>query len=317
MSRVARSARASTSSMKRRPVPSSRLPAGAAQAFFEHGAGHARVRPGQQPGRVELHHFHVAQRQTRRRAPAPGRRSSCRRKGCGTGTWSVRRRWPATPPGPGRGQIRRVRMSMISAPAIAAPSPLLISACTRCSSSRSMPRAQTCLGEPVDDLDAGQVALVHRAVEGLPGEGLLMDGAVGVAVEEAAELVFQFAHPLDRAGHQRPGEILVGQPVAALDRVHEVPLDGVARSQRDVVAALDHARTAALAEQALDRHGDRPASGSAWCACSAANSPAPPAPRIRMSVCSRRMASAPSSVLHAERGQAAARRASRRASTPL
>src|SRR5271155_2151155 len=30
--------------------------------------------------------------------------------------------------------------------------------------------------------------------------------------------------------------------------------------------------------------------GLAWCACKAANNPAPPAPRIRTSVCSRRMA---------------------------
>ena len=34
--------------------------AGAAQAFFEHRAGHPRCRPGEQPGRMELHHLHVA-----------------------------------------------------------------------------------------------------------------------------------------------------------------------------------------------------------------------------------------------------------------
>ena len=107
MSRVARSARASTSTMKRRPAPSKQVTTGAAQALFEHRPGHARVRPGQQPGRMKLHHFHVAQRQTRRRAPAPGRRSSCHRKACGSGTSSGRRRWPATPRGLGRGRIRR------------------------------------------------------------------------------------------------------------------------------------------------------------------------------------------------------------------
>src|SRR5437773_12073628 len=32
--------------------------------------------------------------------------------------------------------------------------------------------------------------------------------------------------------------------------------------------------------------------GFAWCACSAANSPAPPAPRIRISVCRRRIGKA-------------------------
>ena len=73
------------------------------------------------------------------------------------------------------------------------------------------------------------------------------------------------------------------QPLAALDRVHEVALDRVARRERDVVAALHHARAAAFAEQALHRDVTR-ARAPPSCACSAANSPAPPEPRIRMSV---------------------------------
>ena len=54
------------------------------------------------------------------------------------------------------------------------------------------------LGEPVHDLDAGEVALVHRAVERLAGERLLVDRAVGIAVEEAAELVLELVDALDR-----------------------------------------------------------------------------------------------------------------------
>ncbi|MNC94128.1 hypothetical protein D3C83_109050 [compost metagenome] len=42
------------------------------------------------------------------------------------------------------------------------------------------------LGEAIDDLDAGEIALVHRAVESLSRERLLVDGAVGIAVEKAA-----------------------------------------------------------------------------------------------------------------------------------
>jgi hypothetical protein len=113
------------------------------------------------------------------------------------------------------------------------------------------------LGEPVDDLDAGEIALVHGAIETLPGEGLLVHRAIRIAVEEAAQLVLELVDALHRERHQLPGEILVRQPLAALDRVHEVPLDRIARRKRDVVAALHHARAAALAEQALHRDRDR------------------------------------------------------------
>src|SRR5271166_178661 len=46
------------------------------------------------------------------------------------------------------------------------------------------------------------------------------------------------------------------QPFAALDRVHEMPFDRVAGIDRDVVAALHHARASAFAKEALarDRH---------------------------------------------------------------
>ncbi len=90
------------------------------------------------------------------------------------------------------------------------------------------------LGQAVDDLDAGEVALVDRAVEGLARKSLLMDGAVRVAVEEAAELVLELADA----------------------RVHEMTLDRIVLGERDVVAALHHAGAAAFAEQALDRDGD-------------------------------------------------------------
>ena len=113
------------------------------------------------------------------------------------------------------------------------------------------------LGEPVDDLDAGQVALVHRAVERLSGEGLLVHGAVRIAVEEAAELVLELVDALDGERHELPGELLVRQPLAALDGVHEVALDRILFRERDVVAALHHARAAALAEQAFHRDRDR------------------------------------------------------------
>jgi hypothetical protein len=36
------------------------IPARSAQAFLKNSAGHARVRAGEKPCRVELNHFHVA-----------------------------------------------------------------------------------------------------------------------------------------------------------------------------------------------------------------------------------------------------------------
>ena len=77
----------------------------------------------------------------------------------------------------------------------------------------------------------------------------------GIAVEEAADFVFQFADAHDGCLAQLPGHLLVRQPLAADDGVHEVALDRVAFAERDVVATLDHARAAALAEQTL--HGNR------------------------------------------------------------
>ena len=112
------------------------------------------------------------------------------------------------------------------------------------------------LGQAVDDLDAGEVALVHGAIEGLSGEGLLVHGAVGRPVEEAAELGLQLADADLRPFHQGPGQVLVVEPLAALDGVHEVALDGITRRQGDVVAALDHAGASRLAEEALDADGD-------------------------------------------------------------
>ena len=50
------------------------------------------------------------------------------------------------------------------------------------------------LHQPVDDLDPGQVALVHRPVRRLPGKGFLMQRPVRVAVEETADLVLQLAN---------------------------------------------------------------------------------------------------------------------------
>ena len=106
------------------------------------------------------------------------------------------------------------------------------------------------------DLDAGEIALVHRAVEALAGERLLVDRAVGVAVEQAADAVFELDDPVGRIVHQRPGELLIIEKLAALDRVVEMFVERVGRVEDAVVAALDHPRAARLADEAFHRDDD-------------------------------------------------------------
>src|SRR5262249_22736212 len=159
---------------------------------------------------------------TRAEAPSRGRRSSCRPTAYGTCTSSDRRRWRATPLSPARRRIRRCGCRPAGHPQCPVAGGDGIE--------RSMlfptPRASCpdLLGEAVHDLDAGQVTLVHGAVERLSRERLLMDRSIGIAIEEASELVLELAYPRDRAGDERPCELLVRQPFAAFDRIHEMAL---------------------------------------------------------------------------------------------
>ena len=256
MSRVARSSARVVAVHEAFAAAVEQVPAGAAQAFLEDRAGHPRAGAGEQAGGVELHHLHVAQRQ-----PGAQRHGQPVAALVARGRVVLVHRRPAA-----GGQQHRPRLHEHEA-AVAhvdqqhAGQRAAVGGLDELDGAvllqpRDAARPHL-LGQAVDDLDAGQVALVHRAVEGLAGEGLLVHAAVGVAVEEAAELVLELVDALDGLGHQRPRQILVGQPLAALDGVHEVALDRIARGQRHVVAALDHARAAALAEQALDRDRDR------------------------------------------------------------
>ena len=210
---------------------------------------------GQQPRRVELHHLHVAEGK-------PG----AERHGQPVGALVARRRVVAVHGRPAAGgQQHRPGLDEDETAGAHvdhqhARDGAAVPACDQFDGAVVLQAADApvpdLLRQPVDDLDAGQVALVHRAVEGLPGEGLLMQGAVLVTVEEAAEFVLEFADAFLGARHQQPGQVLVVQPLAAFDGVHEVAFDGIAGRQGDVVAALDHAGAAAFAQQSLDRDGD-------------------------------------------------------------
>ncbi len=115
-------------------------------------------------------------------------------------------------------------------------------------------KAPNLLGQPVDDFDAGQIALMHGSVEGLARKRLLMDGAIGVAIEKAPVLIFEFTDAARSLADKQPGQVLIIEPFATLDRVHEMAFDRIPLREGDVVTALNHARAAAFAEQALDRN---------------------------------------------------------------
>src|SRR5262249_22927755 len=78
------------------------------------------------------------------------------------------------------------------------------------------------LHQTVDDLDSGEVTLVYGSVEGLARERLSVQRPVRIAIEEATDFVLELSHALDRLCHQNPGELLVRQPLSALDGVHEM-----------------------------------------------------------------------------------------------
>ena len=88
----------------------------------------------------------------------------------------------------------------------------------------------------------------------LAGERLLVDRAVGIAVEHAAGAIFQLDDAPRRVLHQLPGEFLIVEVAAAFDRVGEMLFQRIVGMKDGVVAALHHARASALAEQAF--HGD-------------------------------------------------------------
>jgi hypothetical protein len=168
------------------------MPAGPAQPLLEHGAGHAGAGAGEEAGRVELHHLHVAQGEPgpeRHGEPVTGFVAGGRvvlihgRPAAGgeqrrLGAHQQRRTGAhvehehAGEPGAVGGRDQLDRAMVLQTPHVAPPD---------------------LLSEAVDDLDAGEVPFMDRAVEALPGESLLVDRAVRVAVEEAAQFVLELA----------------------------------------------------------------------------------------------------------------------------
>ena len=171
--------------------------AGAAQALLQHRAGHARARAREQSGRMELHHLHVAQRQ----AGAQRHRHAVAGLVAGRRVIEVHGR-PAAGREQRRPRAHQQRLAGAHVEHVDAGEARAVGRRNEIERAVVLQPPHVAppdlLGQPVDDLDAGEIALVHGAVEGLPGERLLMHGAVGIAVEEAADLVLQLADAIGR-----------------------------------------------------------------------------------------------------------------------
>ena len=92
---------------------------------------------------------------------------------------------------------------------------------------------------------------MHGAVERLARKRLLVNPAVLAAIEETADPCLQLVDDLGGVRNQRPGQILVVQEPAAVQRVAEVEIEGVTRIAHGVEAALYHAGAAGAAYGAL------------------------------------------------------------------
>ena len=231
------------------------MAAGTAQPFLQHGSGHSGVITRQQARGVKLHHFHVAQRKARAQGHGqPVHRLVAGRRVILIHGWATagghQHGFGAHEPKPARAHIdhQNARQGRSVACRNQTYGAMFL---------QSFDGArQHLFHQAVDDFDTGQVALVNGPVRGLAGKGLVVQCAVGVAVEKTADFVFQLLHPHHGLFAQPPGHILIGQPLATFDRIHEMPLDRVAMAQRDIIAALHHAGTAAFSDQPLDRDGD-------------------------------------------------------------
>ena len=97
---------------------------------------------------------------------------------------------------------------------------------------------------------------MHCAIECLAGKRLVMQRTIVVAIKETSKLIFQFLHPRDRGLTQAHRHILIWQPLATIDGIHEMTFHRVTGRQGNVVATLHHARATTFTEQTLNCNSD-------------------------------------------------------------
>ena len=230
------------------------IASGAPQAFLEQRAGHQRAR-NHEAGRVELHHLHVAQWQARaiRERDAVGRLVRGAREDPVHRRPAAHREQRRARPHEREGSGAHVEHDRARGPSDLVEHQLHRPRLLEHADIRARPHL---LRQTVHDLDAREVALVDGAVVGLSRERLLVDAALGRAIEEAAVPGLELEHAARGLAHERPHELLVVDEPAALQRVEHVRVVRIGWREDRVVPALHHPRAAGAAEQPLDDDGD-------------------------------------------------------------
>ena len=168
-----------------------------AQTLLDDSAGDARMRSCHQPGRMKLHHFHVTQRKpgSERHRHAVARLVARRRVKLVHGR----------PAAGGEQHGLRLHEHEFAAAHVYHQHAgkritcLVLHELDRAVLLEPVDAARPHLfGKPVDDFDAGQIAFVHGAVERLPRERLLVNRAIGIAVEKATQFVLELVDALHR-----------------------------------------------------------------------------------------------------------------------
>ena len=83
-----------------------------------------------------------------------------------------------------------------------------------------------------------------------------MQAAIRIAIKKASHFIFQLGNPFNRQITKPPGHILIRQPFAANNSIHEMAFNRIAATKRHIIAALYHTGTAAFANKPLYRKGD-------------------------------------------------------------
>ena len=233
------------------PVAIHQITTGPTQTFLKNRSRHFCFSPGQQAGWVELHHFHIPQRQTpahRHRQPIHAfvtrggvifvhGGATAGRHQHGFGAYQ-----PKFASAHVDEQYAGQRRSITRGDQPNGPMFL---------QSLHRPR-QHLLHQAADDLNSCQITLVRGAVKCLPGESLLMQAAIRVTVKKTANLIFQLMDACDGSFAQPPRHILIRKPFTADNCVHEMTFNRITWRQCDIVTTLNHARAAAFSNQALD-----------------------------------------------------------------